>query len=98
MNKEMTDKQGLTCVMHQDIGVRYARLTVLEHKRGMFTCICDCGQKIEVRAANVKSGRTKGCTFNGWSNHTREWLNEPITTPDLTIDEVRALINRATKE
>jgi hypothetical protein len=96
MLKRLTDKHGSVYTVHKDVGVRFARLTVLSHAKGMYTCACDCGNITEHRAYNVRSGAVKACTSGGYSNHTEEWRNEPITTPDLTIDEVQALINRAT--
>lgn len=47
-------------------GKKYGRLTVLRRsdkkdKHVCFECICDCGNKVTVRATALKSGKTKSC-------------------------------------
>ena len=47
-------------------GRKYGRLTVLNRseqksKRIYFDCICDCGNKITVRASDLKNGTAKSC-------------------------------------
>jgi len=49
-------------------GKRFSRLTVLNKARTrskngniLWTCLCECGNKIRVRSASLKNGNTKSC-------------------------------------
>lgn len=47
-------------------GERYGRLVVVDRalndgKRTMWNCVCDCGNRVTVRAENLRSGNTKSC-------------------------------------
>ena len=52
---------------HIDLtGQRYGKLVVLsqlpkEGKYYIYLCKCDCGNTIEVKAGNLKSGKVKRC-------------------------------------
>lgn len=52
--------KALNCV-----GEKFGKLTVenirFEHKKTIAECICDCGNKIEVRLDQLKSGNTTSC-------------------------------------
>jgi hypothetical protein len=93
--KTMLDKHEQPYTVHRDVGKRYARLRLLEVKRDSGLFVCDCGNLCTLRLSNVRSGHTKACTLNGSSAHDRAWINEPVETPDMTIDEINALRNRS---
>lgn len=47
-------------------GVRVGRLLVIEYSdsddgRKAWKCLCDCGNYVEIRGANLRSGKTKSC-------------------------------------
>lgn len=46
-------------------GARFGNLTTLirldRPGKSVWLCVCDCGQKIEVRADNLKCGRSQSC-------------------------------------
>ena len=62
-------------------GLRFGRLTVLEHsdstKNGnaKWLCRCDCGKEVIARADCLKSGKTKSCGC---------WRKEMFTTHGMT--------------
>ena len=54
--------------MKEDLtGQRFERLTVIKEadkrkgRRVTWTCLCDCGEKKDIIASNLKSGATKSC-------------------------------------
>lgn len=73
------------CGMHREIqdlrGMRFGRLTAISGFRpGRITfwnCVCDCGMKLVVRAANLKSGNSFscGCAF-GKGRHGMAGISE----------------------
>lgn len=62
-------------------GKKFSRLSVLsfsrrgERRESFWNCICDCGNRVEVRATQLTSGRSRSCGC-----YLREWASEKFTT------------------
>lgn len=56
-------------------GVRVGRWTLLEQVEGVkpavWKCVCDCGQKRDVRQASLNSGRSRSCGCLTQETHRR---------------------------
>lgn len=65
-------------------GQRFNHLTVINYvgrknNNSIWKCQCDCGNIVEVRLSNLKSGKTKACGClmkNGWGNGKTHGLSK----------------------
>ena len=71
---------------YEDIsGNKYGRLTPIKYNinTGKWLCLCDCGNKKEVKSSSLKLGRTVSC---GCYGHEMRIQNKKKNTYDLTGD------------
>lgn len=81
-----TPNKSCGCLNHKKapqvdmVGQKFGRLTVQSYKvRSLWNCICDCGNKVVVRGADLKSGNTKSCGCFKKDVHTKHGLtNHPL--------------------
>ena len=79
-SKECSEKRKLSAQIEDLTGRVYHELTVLHisdkrvGKKIMWTCLCSCGQIVDVWSANLKNGNTKTC--GNYENHRKEKLQK----------------------
>ena len=65
-----------------ELGNRYGRLTVVslvtKHPKAIWHCKCDCGNYVDVRGIDLRSGNTKscGCLISWYEELIAEYLTE----------------------